>query len=151
MKFWGEPAVELNTLWLLSNNKNESSEVLFFPHRCFSEEWSVGAGGSGGGGLLWGRLGVRAGVKRKRVIVTELTRKSRGGQCADRTLGCMIHRRGPNMNPLESSSLRQTRPPPPPPPLLKPPPWAYIRGNNTEAMANHLTSPLVWATPSIWC
>lgn len=87
--------------------------MLFFPHRCFSEGWSVGAGGSGGGGFLWGRFGVRAGVKRKRVIVTELTRKSRGGQCADRTLGCMIHRRGPNMNPLESSSLRQTRPPPP--------------------------------------
>lgn len=54
MKFSGGAAVELNTLRLLSNNKNESSEVLFFPHRCFSEEWSVGAGGSGGGGVSMG-------------------------------------------------------------------------------------------------
>lgn len=55
-------------------------------------------------GVERGRAGVRAALKRKCVIVTELTRKSRGGQCADRTLGCMIHGRGPNMNPLESSS-----------------------------------------------
>lgn len=76
----------------------------------FSEQWSVGAGGGnvcvcvGVVGVERGRAGVRAALKRKCVIVTELTRKSRGGQCADRTLGCMIHGRGPNMNPLESSS-----------------------------------------------
>lgn len=77
------------------------------PASVFSEEWSAGAGG---GSVyvcvcvLVGRAGVRAALKRKCVIVTELRRKSRGGQCADRTLGCMIHGRGPNMNPLEPSS-----------------------------------------------
>lgn len=55
----------------------------------------------GGGSLGRGRFGVRAGVKGKCVIVTELMRESRGGQCADRTLGCMIHRRGPSTNPVD--------------------------------------------------
>lgn len=55
----------------------------------------------GGGSFGRGRFGVRAGVKGKCVIVTELMRESRGGQCADRTLGCMIHRRGLNTNPLD--------------------------------------------------
>lgn len=55
----------------------------------------------GGGSFGRERFGVRAGVKGKCVIVTELMRESRGGQCADRTLGCMIHRRGLNTNPLD--------------------------------------------------
>lgn len=56
-------------------------------------------------GLCGGGLGVRAGVKSKCVIVTELVRESRGGQCADRTLACMIHRKGPLPSPLLLISL----------------------------------------------
>lgn len=41
-----------------------------------------------GGGEFWtGEVRVGAGVKGKCVIVTKLMRESRGGQCADRTLG----------------------------------------------------------------
>lgn len=139
MEFWGEPAVEINTLQLLSYR------TVSFSPLCFSEKWSVGWWWVGGGGFLRGRFGVRAGVKSKCVIVTELMRKSRGGQCADRTLGCMIHRRGLNTNP-----------PDPPLPLPSTSPASEIPtislhcGTNTKMMANHLTSPLVWATPSIW-
>lgn len=117
MKFWGEPAVELNSRRLLSHNRNQSSEALlvFFSHIhpitasppvffqtsevlvCVCVGVARGGVGEVGGG-------VRAALKRKCVIVTELSRKSRGGQCADRTLGCMIRGRGLNMNPLEPSS-----------------------------------------------
>lgn len=123
MEFWGEPAVEVNTLQSLSYRKLKVHNCFFFLSVFFRDVdcWTV----VGGGSFLQGRFRVRAGVKSKCVIVTELMRKSRGGQCADRTLGCMIHRRGLNTNPLEPP----TSPPSPPPPLLlKSPPSAYIIG-----------------------
>lgn len=144
MEFWGEPAVGINTLQLLSYRKLKVQNCFFFPPVFFREVecWVVVGGG---GGFLWGRFGVRAGVKSKCVIVTELMRKSRGGQCADRTLGCMIHRRSLNTNPLD---------PPLPLPSTSPaseiPTISLHYGTNTKMMVNHLTSPLVWATPSIW-
>lgn len=124
--------------------KTESSELFLFPPCVFQRSGVLGGGGWGGS-FLWGRFGVRAGVKSKCVIVTELMRKSRGGQCADRTLGCMIHRRSLNTNPLD---------PPLPLPSTSPaseiPTISLHYGTNTKMMVNHLTSPLVWATPSIW-
>lgn len=124
--------------------KTESSGQFLFSPLCFSEKWSVGGGGWGGS-FLRGRLRVRAGVKSKCVIVTKLMRKSRGGQCADRTLGCMIHRRGLNTNPLDPRLPFPSTSPAPEIPTV-----SLHYGTNTKVMANHLTSPLVWATPSIW-
>lgn len=60
--------------------------------------------GGGRGRFYGGRFGVRAGAKSKCVIVTELMRKSRRGQCADRTLGCMIHPGGANTTPTSPAS-----------------------------------------------
>lgn len=139
MEFWGEPAVEINTLQLLSYRKLKVQDCFFFPLVFFREvecwwRWV--------GGFYRGRFRVRAGVKSKCVIVTKLMRKSRGGQCADRTLGCMIHRRGLNMNPVDP--FPSTSPAPEIPTV------GLHDGTNTKVMANHLTSPLVWATPSIW-
>lgn len=59
---------------------------LFFFGSCYWEEGCVSGG--------VGSSGVRTRVKGKCVIVTELMMESRGGQCADRTLGCMFHTRG---------------------------------------------------------
>lgn len=53
------------------------------------------------GSCVGGGSGFGPGVRSKCVIVTKLTRKSRGGQCADRTLGCMIHRRSLNTNSVK--------------------------------------------------
>lgn len=63
------------------------------------------------GSCVGGGSGLGPGVRSKCVIVTKLTRKSRGGQCADRTLGCMIHRRGLNTNSVEPSPSHPCRQP----------------------------------------
>lgn len=120
--------------------KTESSQLFLFPPVFFREAdcWTV----VGGGSFLQGRFRVRAGVKSKCVIVTELMRKSRGGQCADRTLGCMIHRRGLNTNPLE---LPTSPPSPPPPPASEIPTISLHYWTKTKEMVNHLMSPFMWA------
>jgi len=102
----------------------------------------------GGCGFGRGSFGVRAGVKGKCVIVTELMRESRGGQCVDRTLGCMIHRRGPNVKPQDAPL--SPLPPTAPRPASEIPAVSLHYETNTKVVANHLTSPLVRATPSIW-
>lgn len=139
MEFRGELEAEINTLQLLSCRKLKVQGSVFFllPPPVFQRSEVLVV--AGGGSFARGRLGVRAGVKSKCVIVTELMKESRGGQCADRTLGCMIHR---------TRTLRT--PPPPPRPAPEIPTVSSRYGTHTEAMANHLTSPLVWATPTIW-
>lgn len=54
---------------------------------------------------MGGGSGLGPGVGSKCVIVAKLTRKSKRGQCADRTLGCMIHRRG-----LKTTSVKPHHP-----------------------------------------
>lgn len=113
-----------------NNNRHKSSEVktetsfgfylsekgtssgLCFPPGFF---WAAGVLVLlvGGDSLGWGRFGVRARVKGKCVIVTELMRESRGGQCVDRTLG--LH------DSQERSEHEPPRPPRTPGPPTSPP------------------------------
>lgn len=110
MEFRGEPAVgkKKNTLRLLS-----SKELKVSVFQSFAARW-------GWGGYVGGGSGLEPGVRSKCVIVTKLTRKSRGGQCADRTLGCMIHRKGPEH---ELCGAPPHNPPSPSHPCCQPPLW----------------------------
>lgn len=78
----------------------EGSELFLFFCVLVEGGWE----GEKRGSCVGGGSGLGLGVRSKCVIVTKLTRKSRGGQCADRTLGCMIHRGGLNGNSAEPPS-----------------------------------------------